>query len=292
MNIDKQVILKKEIENIKNNIYKQGYILVSSNDKELKHYSFLLLKSLVCPNNFNENCSSCNICKRIDDNEYPEIKIISPVNDVIKKEDIINLKKNFQKEPVEGKNLVYIIENAELLNVQSANSILKFLEEPEGNLIGIFTTKNYDKIIKTIVSRCQTIKLSSDSINSISDLSKEDLDDILNYVILIETNFSLAIASVKERITDKYNTKHDLKEMLNTILLIYKDLFNYKVKNKFEIFNENSEIKKIADILEIDDIIKKINVILSNIDKINYNVNTSLFMINLLDEIGDVKCKK
>lgn len=293
MNLEKQEILNKIIKNItQKNIYKQGYILVCDDDTNLNLYSLLLAKSLICPNEFKENCSFCNICRRIDDNTYTEVKIIKSVNGVIKKDDIIKLKKEFQNEPIEGKNLVYIIENAENLNISSANSILKFLEEPDANMVGIFTTKNYDRIIKTISSRCEVIKLSSNNNKNISNLEAEDIKKIIEYVIKIESNFPLSVATLRECILDKFGNKESIKEVLNIFLLLYKDMFNYKIKGNLEIFKDDVELKKIAERLEIDDIIKKINVILDNIDKANYNLNITLFIINLLNEIGDVKCKK
>lgn len=293
MNLEKQEILNKIIKNItQKNIYKQGYILVCDDDTNLNLYSLLLAKSLICPNEFKENCSFCNICRRIDDNTYTEVKIIKSVNGVIKKDDIIKLKKEFQNEPIEGKNLVYIIENAENLNISSANSILKFLEEPDANMVGIFTTKNYDRIIKTISSRCEVIKLSSNNNKNISNLEAEDIKKIIEYVIKFESNFPLSVATLRECILDKFGNKESIKEVLNIFLLSYKDMFNYKIKGNLEIFKDDVELKKIAERLEIDDIIKKINVILDNIDKANYNLNITLFMINLLNEIGDVKCKK
>lgn len=293
MNLEKQEILNKIIKNItQKNIYKQGYILVCDDDTNLNLYSLLLAKSLICPNEFKENCSFCNICRRIDDNTYTEVKIIKSVNGVIKKDDIIKLKKEFQNEPIEGKNLVYIIENAENLNISSANSILKFLEEPDANMVGIFTTKNYDRIIKTISSRCEVIKLSSNNNKNISNLEAEDIKKIIEYVIKFESNFPLSVATLRECILDKFGNKESIKEVLNIFLLSYKDMFNYKIKGNLEIFKDDVELKKIAERLEIDDIIKKINVILDNIDKANYNLNITLFIINLLNEIGDVKCKK
>ena len=159
-------------------------------------------------------------------------------------------------------------------------------------MVGIFTTKNYDRIIKTISSRCEVIKLSSNNNKNISNLEAEDIKKIIEYVIKIESNFPLSVATLRECILDKFGNKESIKEVLNIFLLLYKDMFNYKIKGNLEIFKDDVELKKIAERLEIDDIIKKINVILDNIDKANYNLNITLFIINLLNEIGDVKCKK
>lgn len=87
---------------------------------------------MICPYKYKENCNNCNICSRIDNNIFSELKIINPVNGVIKKESIIELRNDFQTQSIEGKNEVYIINDAECLNQSSANAILKFLEEQIG----------------------------------------------------------------------------------------------------------------------------------------------------------------
>ena len=53
--------------------------------------------------------------------------------------------------------LLFIIYNAEKLNTSSANTILKFLEEPEENIIAVLTTDNRYQVLDTILSRCQNL---------------------------------------------------------------------------------------------------------------------------------------
>ena len=106
------VILDKIINSNKNN---HAYMLVSTDEQALDEASLLLAKALICPNNFSLNCNNCNICKRIDNKEYTELKIILPTNNIIKKQEILDLRSQFQTKALEGKNMVYIIKNAEYL---------------------------------------------------------------------------------------------------------------------------------------------------------------------------------
>ena len=160
--IKNQPILNKILNNINNNGNNvQAYIL-SGNDKEnLINYAILFSKVLICPHKYKKGCSECNICNRIDKENYAELKIINPVNKIIKKEAILELKNEFKTKSIEGKNEVYIINDAETLNGAASNTILKFLEEPDSNIVAIFTTTNLDSVIKTIVSRCQVIKINN-----------------------------------------------------------------------------------------------------------------------------------
>ena len=54
---------------------------------------------------------------------------------------------------------IYIIKHCEKLNKDSANTMLKFLEEPEGSVIGFFITSHEDNVLPTIQSRCQHISV-------------------------------------------------------------------------------------------------------------------------------------
>ena len=66
-------------------------------------------------------------CEQIDSGSFGELKIIDSDGQWIKKEQLIDLKEEFSKKSINGKQKVYIINNADKLNVASSNSLLKFL---------------------------------------------------------------------------------------------------------------------------------------------------------------------
>ena len=67
-------------------------------------------------------------------------------------------KETLKKLDVGTYDIDVVINDVELLNTSAANSILKFLEEPEENIIAILITSNRNLVINTIVSRCQVIR--------------------------------------------------------------------------------------------------------------------------------------
>ena len=88
--IKNQPVLSKIFNNIrKTNNNVQAYMLVGEDKEKIEEYAILLSKILICPHVYEENCNKCNICKRIDENTYGELKIIKPINRIIKKESII-----------------------------------------------------------------------------------------------------------------------------------------------------------------------------------------------------------
>ena len=91
------------------------------------------------------------------------------------------LQKKFETKALESDKRVYIINYADKMNSSSANSILKFLEEPEPDIIAILIADNRYQLLDTIVSRCQLINLVN--INMINyDTTLENINALLKDV--------------------------------------------------------------------------------------------------------------
>lgn len=294
--INNQPVLEKIINTINNNsACAQAYLLIGEQKFDLKNYSMLLAKTLICPNSYSENCEKCNICKRIKDGNFAELKIIEPINNVIKKDVILNLKHSLQTNSIEGKNQIYIINDVETLNPSAANSILKFLEEPDSNTVAIFTSTNLNSVMNTIVSRCQIIKINNlrkseglDFVCEMSYLSYDQINEVLEIFIELEKDSSIILRNINNLFLNNFNTRDLVQGFLNVLVLIYNDLLNYKFLGNLKYFKNDNRIVKIAEKKETRKIIKKISFILENIEKLDYNVNILLFINNLLIGIGAI----
>ena len=148
---EQPIVTKLLINSINTNKLVQAYLFVSEDKSFLMQYCLDFAKSIITDNE--------KIFSMIDNNMYPELKIIEPVNNIIKKEELNNLQHEFFVKPTLGKKLVYIINGADKLNSSSANTILKFLEEPNDDVVAILLTDNLSKVLPTIKSRCQVISL-------------------------------------------------------------------------------------------------------------------------------------
>lgn len=291
-----QPILNKLGNNIVNNLnYCQAYILVSENQELLKNYSIELSKMLICPKKFSKNCLKCNICKRIDDKNYSELVEINPINNIIKKQEIINVREKFNKYSMEGKSQVYIINNIEFLGQSAANSILKFLEEPDSNTVAIFTTANLSKVLETIKSRCQIIKLNNlsyktgkDYILDFCNCSSENLEKYLQVIYLINQESNLSLIYLKTTFKELFQSKEDLTILLKIMILLYKDCINYLINDNFEYFDKNDNIMQVVTKENINLISKKITLLLNLNEELMYNVNINLFLDNLIIRMGEL----
>ena len=100
-------------------------------------------------------CEKCRNCKLIEQEEFPDVTLIKPVNQVIKTERIRELVGQFSQAGIESQQQVFIIEQAEKMHPNAANSLLKVIEEPQSEVYIFFLTSDEEKILPTIRSRTQ-----------------------------------------------------------------------------------------------------------------------------------------
>lgn len=115
------------------------------------------------------SCGECQSCLRIAAGNHPDVQIIGRLSGAdagdrgsrkeILTSQIEELQHSAALQPYEGKYRVYIVDGAEYLNEESSNRLLKILEEPPPNVLFILLAVNENRLLPTIVSRCQRIEL-------------------------------------------------------------------------------------------------------------------------------------
>ena len=105
-----------------------------------------LAKSLFCTDKIGVlPCEKCRNCKLIEQGEFPDVTLIKPVNQVIKTERIRELVGQFSQAGIESQQQVFIIEQAEKMHPNAANSLLKVIEEPQSEVYIFFLTSDEEK---------------------------------------------------------------------------------------------------------------------------------------------------
>ena len=135
--------------------------------------ALFLAKSLFCTDKQGVlPCESCRSCKLIDQEEYPDVTIVRPINQIIKTERIRELVGQFSQSGIESQRQVFIIEQADKMHLNAANSLLKVIEEPQSEVYIFFLTNDEDKILPTIRSRTQIFQFNKQESNLIFQLEK------------------------------------------------------------------------------------------------------------------------
>ena len=157
------IINSSELENLiyyyREKKLAHAYLISTNNIEKCKQVLLNVIKNIFCVQDYSENCNKCSLCHLIDINSLPSLRIITPDGNYIKKDQILELRNAFSRESQFTKESIYIIQNAEKMNKESANTMLKFLEEPLGNVIGFFITNQKENIMPTISSRCQILEI-------------------------------------------------------------------------------------------------------------------------------------
>lgn len=123
----------------------------------------LLAQSLFCEEkNTVWGCGSCRSCRLIAEENFSDVTIIRPANQIIKTEKIREIVGRFSQSGMEGNKQVFIICDADKMHINAANSLLKVIEEPQSETYCFFLTRNEQLILPTIKSRTQIFHFLKD----------------------------------------------------------------------------------------------------------------------------------
>jgi len=218
--------------------------------------------------------------RRIDDHNYPELTIIEPINNVIKKEQLNDLQKNFSTKAIEGHYKIYIMKSCEKMNLYAANSILKFLEEPEPGILAILLTENKSLVLSTILSRCQCYSFQGTKQEKIYSENDEAVQKALRILKYIDDEAQPSLIYEKEIIP----TKEDFYDMIEIMIAFYRCVYynNFTLFSAYKDFIETVEVKKDPILLS-----GRMNQLLQYQNDLNYNVNINLLFDRMLMEMKD-----
>lgn len=158
---DKQPILFQTFKNaLQNGRLAHAYLVVGEAGTPLKETAMYMAKSILCDHPSPLADEECVTCRRIDKGEYPDLIVLDGEEALIKKDEVETVVADFQKTALEAKGItIYVIHQVENMTIEAVNSLLKFLEEPTADTYAILTSQNEAKVLPTIVSRCQTMRL-------------------------------------------------------------------------------------------------------------------------------------
>lgn len=264
-------ILKSIIE--KNNV-SHGYMFIGQEGIGKMLFAKEFAKALLCNNNGNKPCNSCNSCIKFENDNNPDIVVLNEGNDSIKTESTKNLIKSVLEKPILSERKVYIINNSENMTTAAQNSLLKTLEEPPEYITIILITKSENILLNTISSRCTKIKFDNLNRQEIIELlDKKGYDDAEKLEILINiSEGSIGKALLLEGKEDIYLETERVFTNLSKINII--DL----LKAKDKIFKDK-------DIIE--GILNYINIIFSK--KLNENIESNIRYIECIRYIEETK---
>ena len=150
------------IKNLQNAIKKDqishSYLFEGEESIGKRMVALSFAKTLLCKKQKLEPCNNCNSCLKFDSFNHPDFQLIESENNKIKKEEIGNIISNINIAPLESNRRIIVIDDSDKIGMEGQNNLLKTLEEPPSYINIILITSNANKLIPTILSRCERIR--------------------------------------------------------------------------------------------------------------------------------------
>ena len=144
---------------IKTNAIAHAYLIVGPRHVGKGTLAFNLAQALNCDGP-ELPCGQCRSCQRILEGKHADITPIGLDSKTeIGIDDIRALQRIANLPPYEGKCKVFIIDDAEYLSTEAANSLLKILEEPPQSVVWLLLVAEEEHLLPTVISRCQRLEL-------------------------------------------------------------------------------------------------------------------------------------
>ena len=277
--------IKVLIDKYHENKLSHAFLFVTNDIKKCHQDLIEFIKEINCNSSFKDNCQDCNLCYQIENNIIPNLIEIYTDGQNIKKSQILELQEKFKTKPLYLKQNIYIINNAEKLNNSSSNTMLKFLEEPEENILGFFITNNKEAMLETIKSRCQIIVVNynEESMTQKLGISEDEIkiyeDIAASYLSSLISKKEDGILLNKKVILSTIDKREQIINLFNLIYLLIDEVLNKTLKNSQFAFLNNIEFAKLIHLQKI---------VYNTLETIPFNVNIELLLDNFAMEMEEL----
>lgn len=270
-----QDYIVKTLKNaIKTNRIAHAYLFAGPRGTGKTTIAKIFARAINCEDFIDEPCGECPSCLAAKDNDPDIIEMDAASNNSV--DDIRRILDEVSFAPLIGKYKVYIIDEVHMLSTSAFNALLKTLEEPPAHVIFILATTDPQKIIPTVLSRCQRYNFSK--INRV-DL-KNRMKTVLNAEDLSYEEEALdIIANLAE------GGMRDALSILDQVLS-YNDegIFLEDVQKMFGLITTEEKINLLINIHSgnIEDVIIKIRQMYVN------GTNLKQLVVDLIEILKDV----
>jgi DNA polymerase III subunit delta' len=295
-----------------------AYIFEGQEGTGRRKTALALVQALFCQQLPDDACGLCPSCRKVAAGNHGDIHFVEPLPD--KRDISISQLRDIQRElslrPYEAPRKACIMEPADRMNTNSANSFLKTLEEPPGNAIIILLTENADILLPTIRSRCQLVRfsplspehvclilehqgtdrtaasllaqMSDGSVQKAIGLDNEALSErresIIKYFTALSLNRIVTVFDASESLS---GNRDETIENLDMLLSILRDAVHLSAGNS-DIINSSIKphIEKLASQLNLKKVLEIIDEVLETRRAVQRNANAKLALDHLFMKVA------
>lgn len=312
----------KAIENEK---VSHAYIINGEKGMGKKTLAKTFAMTLLCEEKGRQPCLKCHSCiQALTDNNPDIIYVKHEKANLISVDEIRSQFVNdVDLKPYSYERKVYIIEDAQLMNVQAQNAMLKTIEEPPAYTVALLLTTNVDSMLQTVLSRCITLNMQPLKKEAVKKYLMEK-DNVTDYQAEIAVSFAggnlgkakslVSSAEFSEMLEEviqvlKYikdmqayemvaavkraaDYKYTFHEYIDLIILWFRDVLLYKAsmnidglifKNELKIIKQHAANSSYNGIQEILEALDKAKLRLKS--NVNFDLTIELMFITIRDNI-------
>lgn len=298
-----------------------AYILNGEKGVGKKLIAGVVSKTLQCEAGGTDPCEKCHSCKQVESNNQPDIIWVSHEKPNVISVDEIRQQVNndIVVKPYSSKYKIYIISDAQLLNPQAQNALLKTIEEPPEYAIIMLLTNNIDKLLPTILSRCIVLNFKPikeiDMLDYLVDIVgidekkayfctnfamgnlgkavrlaiSEDYNELIRDCKYVLRNiYDMDIEEIISSIKKVNNYKLEINDYLDVMIMWYRDILMLKISgnpNKLIFKDDYSYIKKQASKISyegVDQIIAAIEKVKVRLEaNVNFDIAMELMLLTI-----------
>jgi len=304
--VGQDYIVKTLQNSIKNNNIAHAYLFAGPRGTGKTSIAKIFAKAINCLDSIDDACDNCDNCLSANNNTNPDIiEIDAASNNSV--ENIRDIIKNVSYMPVNGKYKVYIIDEVHMLSSSAFNAFLKTLEEPPSHVVFILATTDPNKVIPTVLSRCQRYNfskiknidikkrmievLNNENINYeeaaldiIASLADGGLRDALS---LLEQYLAFNHQSVNLEDVEKLFSLTKTQDKINLLINTHTGKLDQAIVTLRMMYQNGIDLNRLA--IELLEIVKETVLYANNFDEIMLNKLTKLEANDLIQNIKVIK---
>lgn len=241
-----------------------------------KNTALALAKAIFCLRSDMEGCGQCVECRKVEHGNHPDLYMLEPDGTAVKIEQIRGLQREFAYRSAQSQTKIYMILHAERMTVQAANSLLKFLEEPNSNVVSILITENGHALLPTIRSRAQWVPFTPVAPQALaSKLLEEGHSPSLVYPAV---HMAAGMEGARQFIQSNW-----FAELLNVVIQLAKEVF---VNLSSAMMMAHHKVVKTELIDHIDKLMDLFILLFKDMIQVQWNRKDSIVFKNQADWIA------
>lgn len=303
-----------------------AYLIHGEKGTGKKLLAGLFAKTLQCEFGGTDPCGTCRSCLQCDTGNQPDIIWVTHEKPTVISVDDIReqVNKDIIVRPYSSRYKIYIIPEAELMNPQAQNALLKTIEEPPEYAVIMLLTNNIGKMLPTIISRCITLNLKPvgelDMLDYLSKLgipltkakfcvgfafgnlgkavrlaTSEEYNEIKQDCVQILKNVNkMEVYELVEAVKKMAKYKLDVYDYIDLMMMWYRDLLMLKVSgspDKLLFKEEYATLKQQANYISfegIENVLEAMDKVKIRLDaNVNFDIAMELLLLTIKENQDD-----